>query len=104
MLIGDLKLRIGSDTGVVLKSVDVGKTPTEMMPARGTWVVGGLAGSSVDNGLLVSDWDLPLDSGSVQLVRVGAAGGVTLHDVVGYGTPAAQCRRSRPSRKKAPRR
>ncbi len=90
MLIGDLKLRIVSDTGVVLKSVDVGKRPTELMPARGTWVVGGLAGPSVDNGLLVSDWDLPSDSGSVQLVRVGAAGDVALLDVVGYGTPAAQ--------------
>jgi hypothetical protein len=88
MLIGDLKLRIVSNTGVVLKTVDVAKTATEVMPARGTWVVGGIAELRVDTGYLVSEWDLPSDSGSVQLVRQGA--GVTLLDVVGYGTPAAQ--------------
>jgi len=87
-LIGDLKLRIVSNTGVVLKTVDVAKSATEVMPARGTWVVGGIAEFRVDTGYLVSEWDLPSDSGSVQLVRQGA--GVTLLDVVGYGTPAAQ--------------
>lgn len=83
-LIGDLRLRIVSNTGVVLKTVDVGKSPTELMPARGTWVVGGIAEFRVDNGYLVSDWDLPSDNGTVQLVR-----GSTLLDVVGYGAPAA---------------
>ena len=88
VLIGDLKLRIVSGSGVVLKTVDVAKSATEVMPARGSWVVGGIAELRVDTGYLVSEWDLPSDNGSVQLVRQGA--GVPLVDVVGYGTPAAQ--------------
>jgi hypothetical protein len=84
----DLKLRIVSSTGTVLKTVDVPKGTGDVMPARGTWVVGGIAEAAVDNGLLVSAWDLPSDNGSVQLVRQGAT--TTLLDVVGYGTCAAQ--------------
>jgi hypothetical protein len=84
----DLKLRIVSSTGSVSKTVDVAKSAGDVMPARGTWVVGGLAELAVDNGLLVSAWDLPSDNGSVQLVRQGAT--TTLLDVVGYGTCAAQ--------------
>lgn len=86
--LADLKLRIVSATGTVLKTVDVPKGAGDVMPARGTWVVGGIAEAAVDNGLLVSAWDLPSDNGSVQLVRQGAS--TTLLDVVGYGTCAAQ--------------
>jgi hypothetical protein len=87
--LADLKLRIVSATGAVLVTVDVARNTTDTMPARGTWVVGGIAGTSVDNGYLVSQWDLPSGSGTVQLVRA-TGGTVTLVDVVGYGTPAAQ--------------
>lgn len=87
--LGELKLRIADGAGVVLKTVDVANTASDVMPARGTWVTGGLAGTSVDHGLLVSAWDLPSDNGTVQLVRVSGAG-TTVIDVVGYGTAAAQ--------------
>lgn len=87
--LSDLKLRIVGANGAVLVTVDVARSAADTMPARGTWVVGGIAGTSVDNGYLVSQWDLPSGSGTVQLVRV-AGSTVTLVDVVGYGTPAAQ--------------
>ena len=87
--LSDLKLRIVGSNGAVLVTVDVARSAADTMPARGTWVVGGIAGTSVDNGYLVSQWDLPSSSGTVQLVRV-AGSTVTLVDVVGYGTPAAQ--------------
>lgn len=87
--LGELKLRIADGTGNVLKTVDVANTTADAMPARGTWVVGGLAGTSVDHGVLVSAWDLPTDNGTVQLVRVSSSG-TTVVDVVGYGASAAQ--------------
>jgi len=87
--LGELKLRIADGAGAILKTVDVASASGDVMPARGTWVVGGLAGSSVDHGLLVSAWDLPSDNGTVQLVRV-SGGLTTVVDVVGYGAAAAQ--------------
>lgn len=87
--LSDLKLRIVGSSGAVLVTVDVARSATDTMPSRGTWVVGGIAGTSVDNGYLVSQWDLPSSSGTVQLVRVTGST-TTLVDVVGYGTPAAQ--------------
>ncbi len=87
--IGDLSLRIIGSSGVVLKQVAVASTVTAQMPARGTWVVGGLGEVAVDQGYTVSAWDLPSDSGSVQLVRTGASG-LVLVDVVGYGVPAVR--------------
>ncbi|MBI2390715.1 MAG: hypothetical protein HYV09_14090 [Deltaproteobacteria bacterium] len=82
--IGGLWLRVLDKTGTPYFNLRVADAGTNMK-SSGYWVVGWEFADKSDKGYKLSEWGLPADGGSIQLVRYDGATPVLI-DVVGYGT------------------